>query len=69
MSEVILFPGTTEISETVEPQIDFEELADEQSLLLARWMAVGEELKRRLYNIPSDLRFELCELLRETRCL
>ena len=67
MSEVIPFPGTAEISEAVEPQIDFEELADAQEILLERWQALGEELRRRSYDIPFDLRFELDELLRETR--
>jgi hypothetical protein len=69
MSEVVPFPGTTEISETVEPQINFEALADEQGILLDKWLALGEELKRRLYSIPADLKFDLHELIRETRCL
>jgi hypothetical protein len=65
--KVVRFPGTTEISEAVEPQIDFEALADAQGFLLEEWLAFGEEMRRRLYSIPSDLSFELSELLRKTR--
>jgi hypothetical protein len=67
MSKVIPVPGTTEISEPVEPQIDFEALADAQQIILERWQALGQELRRRSYDLPWDIRFEIDELIRETR--
>jgi hypothetical protein len=70
MSEIMPFSGNClNFSEVVEPQTDFEALADEQGILLEKWLAFGEEVRRRVDNLPPDLRFELCELLRETRSL
>jgi hypothetical protein len=64
------FPGNClNFSEVGKPQTDFEALADEQGILLEKWLAFGEEVRRRVDNLPPDLRFELCELLRETRSL
>jgi hypothetical protein len=49
-AEVALFPGTVL----------------QQSDLLGRWWEIGIELKRRVYDLPLDLQFEIEELLRLT---
>ena len=68
MSKIVFFPGTDEIYEEIVEPVDFEALATELSILLERWLAFGEELRRRVDGIPFDLNFELSELLRETNC-
>lgn len=60
-AEIFLFPGVTEVA-----VVDFGAVIDQQSDLLMRWRDLGSEFRRRLYNIPSDLSFELSELLWET---
>jgi len=65
MSEVpiVFFPGTDDITEVAEPEIDCDEIILQQNILLDRWQALGEDIKRRI-DLPRDLHFELCELLR-----
>lgn len=65
-AEICRFPGVDEVSASTEPQVSLEELVAAQEILLERWQAFGEEVKRRVDGIPFDLRFDLCELLRET---
>jgi len=68
MSEetVVLFP-TNEITEVVEPEIDRDEISLKLDILLERLQALLKDIKRRVDNLPRDLHFELCELLREPR--
>lgn len=63
---VKFFLGTTEVVVNSEPEIPLEEIVEAKQILLERWHALGSEFKRRVYDIPSDLRFELVELLRDT---
>jgi hypothetical protein len=49
-----------------EPEIDLDAVLGRQSDLLARWKILGEELRRRTYDLPADIRFEIAELIRET---
>jgi hypothetical protein len=64
---VVFLPGTDDITEVAEPEIDGDELILQQKIFLDRWQALGEEIKRRVDILPRDLHFELCELLREVR--
>jgi hypothetical protein len=48
------------------PEANIGTVLDRQSDLLARWQELGQELRRRSYDLPLDLRFELTELIRET---
>jgi hypothetical protein len=67
-AEIVFFPGVEEVPEPpIDPEPDFEALAAAREILLERWRALGEELKRRSYDIPADLQFEIDELLRGTR--
>jgi hypothetical protein len=66
MGKIAMFPGTVEVSEAPAPEIDLDALLDQQSDLLLRWRLLGEELHRRVYDIPFDIRFEIDVLLRES---
>jgi hypothetical protein len=68
MSKIVFFPGVNEALEPpLEPEPDIKEIALTQEILLQRWQSFGEELRRRIDGLPVDLKFALCELLRETR--
>lgn len=45
---------------------DIDALVLQQSDLLGRWWELGTELKRRAYDLPIDIKFEIDELLRLT---
>jgi hypothetical protein len=66
---IILFPGTDAVPEQPPaPEIDIEKIVEQQDVRLDRWQDLGEEIKRRAADsLPADLRFELCEILREVR--
>jgi len=65
MADIRLFPGTTEIREPLaEPVVDLKDIAEWQELLLWQWKEFGAEVRRRVPELPPDLRYELCELLR-----
>jgi hypothetical protein len=59
------FPSTDDIIEVADPEVDRDEIILQQNILLDRWQALREEIKRRVDTLPRDLKFELCELLRE----
>jgi hypothetical protein len=65
---IVFFPGTEELIEVVEPEIDRDEIILQQNIRLEDWRAWGEDLKRRIGpDLPQDLHFGLCELLRGPR--
>jgi hypothetical protein len=66
MGEIMPFPGLTEISEVPEDELDLDATCARQSDLLARWVALGSELKRRVEHLPFDVSLELCDLINET---
>ena len=54
------------ITEVAEPAIDRDEIILRQDILLERYQPLAEEIKRRIgRDVPDDLRFEVCELLRK----
>jgi hypothetical protein len=67
MGEIAMFPGTSEVSGATEPEFNIEDEFVRQADLLVRWVEIGNEIRRRLCNIPSDIGFALAELLRESR--
>jgi hypothetical protein len=70
VADVARFPGVDRIPEPpTDRELDLGEVVDALEVLLARWLELGEELRRRSYDIPSDLKFELAELIREARSL
>ena len=63
---IVFFSDTTDITEVAEPEIDRDEIILRLTILLWRWLAIGEEVKRLVArDLPRDTHFELCELLRE----
>jgi hypothetical protein len=65
---IVFFPGTADITEVAEPEIDRYEVILRQDILLDRWQVLGKEIKRLVTrDLPRDIHFELCELLREAR--
>jgi hypothetical protein len=64
---LLLFPGVTEVAAVPEPEpeIDLEQIVIRQEDLLAQWVDLAGELKRRA-DVPPDLGFQMNELVRQT---
>jgi hypothetical protein len=67
MGQVILLPGTVEVSAVPEIEPDLDEICARQQELLVRWQQFGRELRRRSeHPLPLGLEIELYDMLVET---
>jgi hypothetical protein len=67
MADVIFFPhGVFAAAAPEETAPDYQQLFYAQEVLLVRWAALAQEIKRRLGPVPIDIALELSDLLNDT---